>query len=35
MPVREFSRTFRQQLVRFRRSQPINEQILAIHFHSG
>lgn len=29
-----FSRTFRQQLARFRRSQPVNEQIPAIHFHS-
>lgn len=29
-----FSRTFRQQLARFRRTQPINQQIPAIHFHS-
>jgi len=28
------SRTFRQQLARFRRTQPANEQIPAIHFHS-
>lgn len=29
-----FSRTFRQQLARFRRTQPVNQQIPAIHFHS-
>lgn len=29
-----FSRTFRQQLARFRRTQPINQQIPAIHFRS-
>lgn len=29
-----FSRTFRQQLARFRRTQPVNHQIPAIHFHS-
>ena len=29
-----FSRTFRQQLARFRRTHQVNQQIPAIHFHS-
>lgn len=29
-----FSRTFRQQLAHFRNTQPVNQQIPAIHFHS-
>lgn len=29
-----FSRTFRQQLARFRRTQPVGQQIPPIHFHS-